>query len=78
MFLGDLVPRTRRFAWHTLRKRGRCGDESGGRKRNDRCLHFQSSLPGMKSPRGWLKLEPFHERATSRCERFQGHVVELE
>ncbi len=65
MFLRDLM-QTRCFACYTLRKHGRCGgDESGGRKCDDRCLHFSVFPPWNEMP-GKLKLDPFRERATSR------------
>jgi hypothetical protein len=43
MFLRDLVLQTRCFTWYTLRKHRYAGDESSGRKCDDRCLH--SVLP---------------------------------
>jgi hypothetical protein len=69
MFRRDLMLQTRCFACYTLRKRGRCGgDESGGRKRDDRSLHFfgPPSLE-IRSPAQPDELEPFPEQATSRC-----------
>jgi len=40
------------FAWYTLRKRGWCGgDESGGTKCDDRCLHFSVLPPWNKRAR---------------------------
>jgi hypothetical protein len=67
MFIKNLMLQTRCFAWYTLRKHGRCGgDESGGRKCDDRCLHFSILPPWNKKPAQRLKLEPFRERAASR------------
>jgi hypothetical protein len=67
MFLGDLMLQTRCFARYTPRKRGRCGgDESGGRKCDDRCLHFQSSLLGIKKPT---------QRAEVRSVPLMGHIT---
>jgi hypothetical protein len=63
MFLGDLMLLTR----YTLCKHGRCGgDESGGRKCDDRCLHFSVLPPWNKKPAQRAEVRPFRERATSR------------
>jgi hypothetical protein len=68
MFLKNLMLQARCFAWYTLRKYGRCGgDESGGRKCDDRCLHFSILPPWNKKPAQRLKLDPFRKRAASRC-----------
>jgi len=55
------------FARYALRKHSRCGgDESGGRKCDDRRLHFSALPPWNKSPGGRLNLDPFRESTTSR------------
>ena len=68
MLLRDLMMQTRHFACCSLRNHGRCGgDESGGGKYDDRCLHFSILPPrNKKAPRSGLKLDPFGQRATSR------------
>jgi len=56
MLPGDLMLQTRHFACCCLRNHGRCGgDESGGRKCDDRCLHFSILRPRNKKPpaAGW-------------------------
>lgn len=63
MFPGDVMLQARCLARYTLCKHGRCGgSESGGRKCDDRCLHFQTSLIGTTTPHR-LK---FRQCATSR------------
>jgi hypothetical protein len=52
MFLPCRMMQARRFAC-CIPRHGRCGDdESGGGKCDDDFLHFQSSMTGIKSPRG--------------------------
>ena len=59
MFLRDLMRQTRRLAWYTLREHGRCGgDESGGRKCDDRCLHFSVLPPLNKKPAQRAQIRP--------------------
>jgi len=78
IFLGDLMLRTRCFARHVFRKRGRSGgDESGGRKCDDCSLHPSSSLFGTMSCdcRSWI-VSRFEISATCIRKDRDGRVLE--
>ena len=76
MLPGDLMLRAGDFAGYGLRRHGQCGgDQSGGRKCDDRCLHFSVLPPWNRKAHSGAKLDLFHERAASRYSEGEHFVL---